>query len=188
MLTTTYSLMVLLGEQQKARGLLSSLEQHLDQETYNGFEGVDSTWLQHAYLKLVAAYSFCRERKIEQYVMPSVRELAPDAKTLFASLDFHAAYSARLVEYAHGQVRRAMKGLQVDVSTVVATMQLYCKQMMERLLLEQESLFPLAQRLLSEDEWFRIASQCLSNVRNERCKCYQLHAMKRRRQHPRSLN
>lgn len=188
MLTTTYSIMVLHGEQKKARHLLTDLEQHLDAEICNSFEETDASWLKQAFMKLAATYSYCRERKVERFIIPSVRDMAADAKTLFASLDFYAAYSKRILEYVHGQVYRALRGIQVDIATVVATMQLYCKQMAERFHLEEERLLPLACRVLSEDEWFQIASRCLSNVKNARCKCYQIHALKRRRADPRMLH
>lgn len=188
MLTTTYSIMLLHGEQQKARSLVSGLERHLDLEACNGFDGGDVGWIKQAFVKLVAAYTFCRERKIERYVIPTVRDAASDAQPLFASLEFYAAHSGRIVEYAHAQVQRAIKGIQVDVAALAATMQLYCKQMMECLLLEEESLFPLACRLLSEDEWFAIASQCLSHGRKARCKCYHIHTLGRRRLDQRHLH
>jgi DUF438 domain-containing protein len=188
MLTTTYSIMVLHDEQQKCRSLVSGLQQHLDAQTCSGNESADIVWLKQAFAKLVAAYTYCRQRKVERFVIPTVKEIAHDASTLFSSLDFYASYGRRIIEYVHGEVQRAVKGIQVDASTLIAAMQLYCKQMADRLLLEDETLLPLARRLLSEDEWFQIASHCLSQGRQVRCRCYQLHALKRRRPDQRLLH
>lgn len=164
MLTTTYSIVMLNGEQQKARNLVSRLEQYLCNDVGKE-EGKELVSLQRAFARLLTAYSYCSERKVELFVIPLVRSfLSVEAHALLANLDACTLYCTRIIEYAHHQIGRAVEGAHIDGETLVSAMRLFCTQATQRLVLEEEELFPLAHRLLSEDDWFNIASQCLSRT------------------------
>jgi hemerythrin-like domain-containing protein len=42
-------------------------------------------------------------------------------------------------------------------------MECYCENLLERLEREEKELFPIAQRVISTDGWFRLASQFISH-------------------------
>lgn len=165
MVATAYSITVLDGEQHNARRLLSALHGYLRQETRNDMELEDFDWLQQAFDILVKADKYCRERKVELFVIPALRKASDEGDALLDRLDAHSLDRMRILGYLYNQLRRAASGAPVDFGTVAATMRLYCDQMLKRLLLEEQELLPLARRLLTEEEWFRVASQCLSHAK-----------------------
>lgn len=171
MLTTTYSIMLLDAEQQKARGFLARLEQHLHTRPRTDCEEIDTGWLRDGVVKLMAAYSFTYERKIELYVIPSLRKTPRDAQALLDAIDTMDDYVTRILEYVYKQFQRAVDGVCIDLETLQGTMQLFCRQMLERFLIEEQKLLPLARQLLSEDDWFDIASRCLTHAKTGRGRC-----------------
>lgn len=171
MLTTTYSIMLLDGEQQKARGLVVNLEKYLHSIPDGDADVPDLAWFEQAVVRLMAAYVYSSERKIELYVIPSLKKLAHEAEALLDNLDHLNGHTARILGYVYRQFQRASGGACIDVETLLGTMQLFCRQMLERFALEEQRLLPLARRLLSEEDWFGIASQCLTHAEKHRLRC-----------------
>lgn len=168
MLTTTYSLVVLSSEQQNARRILRKLEQRLRKGAAGKQGAVDPVWLDMVFNEILHIDRYCHERKIELYVIPVLRRLSADADAVLAKLDSLSADSVRLLRYACEQAQRVFDGMKVDAAALISAIQLYCTQVLERLSLEEAELLPAARRLLSQEEWFRIAALLLSEARPAR--------------------
>jgi hemerythrin-like domain-containing protein len=161
MLTATYSLVTIAAEQDKAHGLLSRLQQYVH-NAWQGLQNVDFAFLDAAFNRLLKFDDYCRNRKVERYLVPALRCATREADALIAELD---ALSARGAEILHA-VRRHLASV-LEVSSVRAgeichSMELYCHNFSERLKKEDELLFPVARRLLSVEEWFSLAAKFLA--------------------------
>lgn len=162
MLTATYSLITIAAEQDKAHGILSRLQQYI-QSAWQGLQNVDLGFLDTAFNRLLQFDDYCRNRKVELYVIPALRCATREADALIAELE---TLSARGAELLHG-MRRHLAGV-MEVSSVRAgqichTMEQYCCNLAMRLKKEDDLLFPLARRLLSVEEWFSLAAKFLAD-------------------------
>ncbi|MGE5621764.1 MAG: hypothetical protein ACM3WS_01215 [Bacillota bacterium] len=159
MQTNGYSLALLTGEQQNARRILGQLVQCLHNGAWTAHEEIDLDWFVAAFNKLLMIDRYCHERKIERHVIPAIRHACTDADALLDRLDTLSVEALRILRYAYNQIRRAVDGGDVDPEMLIAAMELYCLRMLERLALEEDELFPVARRVLSHDEWFRLAAR-----------------------------
>lgn len=165
MLTTTYSIVVLTSEQQNARCALRQLEQLLHNGAWKSVDGPGVVWFEHLVARLAKVGMYCQERRVELYLIPALRRrsIPFEAMAFLDRLDALNAELAHALRRACGLAHLAIDGGNVDAGTLVASMQLYCRQALDRLTLEERELLPIARRLLSEEDWFRIAAQCLSD-------------------------
>lgn len=168
MLTTTYSILVLTGEQKNVRRHLERLEQYLHRYPANEFDGTEEGWLEKAFTGLATLDRQYRDRKIELYLLPAIRRMSGDAQELLVQIDAIRACSIRVLSYICGQMQRAAADMEVDMKTLISTMHLFCKLMHERLDLEDYELLPMARENLTPDEWFDIGAQCLSTTSTKR--------------------
>jgi hemerythrin-like domain-containing protein len=162
MLTATYSLVAISAEQEKARGLLSRLHQYV-QSAWQGLQNVDLSFLDAAFQRLLQFNDYCRNRKIERYLIPALRCATRDADALIAELD---ALSARGAEILHAIGRHLASALEVSslrAGELCHSMELYCRSLSTRLQKEDDLLLPLARRLLSVEEWFSLAAKFLAD-------------------------
>lgn len=164
MLTTTYSMVVLSSEQQNARRILEKLEQCLQNASFMCADGLDRRWLERVLHKLMRVDRYCHQRKVELYVIPALRQASTDADGLLDRLDALGSDAMRILLYVCSQFERAANGIDVDVRTLVSTIELYCRHVLARLSLEEEELFPVARSRLSTEAWFQIAARCLSDT------------------------
>lgn len=172
MLTTTYSIIALSGEQQRARRMFRELEQslreqRLHQRIRSDSDSADLACLRTIHARLVLLDRSCHRRKVETCIVPAVREAcaaSADARPLLARLDALSADMARILRYLHVQMQRAVDGDAADVEMLITAMQLYCERMLARLFLEEAELLPLACRLLPVEEWLRIAACCRADA------------------------
>lgn len=168
MLTTTYSMVVLSSEQQNTRRILGKLEQYLHNAPWLCADGVDRVWLERVLHKLVKVDKYCHERKVELYVIPALRGMSSNAGGLLDRLDALCADAMRILLQVCSQMERAVSGSCTDVIALVTAIEFYCRQVMARLALEEDELFPAARDLLSTETWFQIAASCLSDARPRR--------------------
>lgn len=161
MLTATYSLVAISAEQEKTRSLLSRVQQFV-QASWKNLQSIDFGFLEAGYGKLLHFDHFLRNRKIELYLMPTLRGLSRESDLLLAELESLRAKSARVLHKLSDQLNMRAELSHVQVSQVCDSMQVYCDQLSTRLHLEEQSLLPLARRLLSMDDWFRLAAEFLS--------------------------
>lgn len=172
MQTNGYSIVALSSEQQNARSILGKLVQCLHNSAWTSDEGIDLDWLEAAFHKLVMIDRYCHARKIERYVIPAIRNASTDTDALLEKLDALNVEALRILRFAYERMQCAMEGGDVDLEMLIATMEVYCLRMLERLALEEEELFPVASRMLSNEEWFRLAARCLSDAgaRHDACR------------------
>jgi hypothetical protein len=164
MLTTTYSMVVLSSEQQNTRRILGKLEQYLHNASWLCADGVDRVWLERVLHKLMKVDEYCHQRKVELYVIPALRQMSSDAAGLLERLDAICAEAMRILLQVCSRMERAVGGSCVDVIALVTAIELYCRQLLARLSLEEDELFPAARALLSTEAWFQIAASCLSDA------------------------
>lgn len=163
MLTTTYSMVVLSSEQQNTRRILGKLEQYLHNASWLCADGVDRVWLERVLHKLMKVDKYCHQRKVELYVIPALRRTPSDLAGLLDRLDALCTDAMRILLHVCSQMERAVAGSCADVIALVSAIELYCRQVMTRLSLEEDELFPAAHQLLSTEAWFQIAASCLSD-------------------------
>lgn len=164
MQTTSYSIVALTSEQQNARRILGKLVQCLHNAAWKVHDGIDLDWLETAFNKLVMIDRYCHERKLERYVVPAIRNASTESDALLEKLDALSVEALRILRFSYDRIQQAIDGGDVDIEMLIATMELYCLRMLERLSLEEEELFPVASRLLSNAEWFRLAARCVADA------------------------
>ena len=162
MLTVTYSFVAVSAEQEKAHGILSRLQQYI-QNAWQGLQNVDLAFLDAAFNRLLQFDDYCRNRKVERYLIPALRCATREADALIAELE---ALSARGAEILHAVGRHLASALEVSsigAGEICHSMELYCRSLSTRLKKEDDLLFPLARRLLSVEEWFSLAAKFLAD-------------------------
>lgn len=162
MLTATYSLVAIAAEQDNARGVLSRVRQYI-QATWKGFQNIDFAFLENAFNKLMQLDSYCRSRKLERYVIPALRNASRDAETLIAELEALSRKGMTLIRMVRDQLAASFEFNAVKANEICEAMECYCHHLSVRLEREERELIPLARRLLSIDDWFKIASQFLAD-------------------------
>ncbi|WP_292934322.1 hypothetical protein [Noviherbaspirillum sp.] len=161
MLTATYSLVAIAAEQDKARRMLSRLR-HCFQSAWRGLQSFDFAFLETAFNKLMQFDKFCRNRKIELYLIPAIRTVSDEADALIGELDALSAKAACFLRSAGDQLAGAYDLGSIKVNEVIHAMESYCDKIVTRLDREEKELLPLARRLFSIEDWFSIAAHFLS--------------------------
>ena len=162
MLTATYSQVAIRAEQDKAHRLLSRLRQHVA-NAWQGLRDFDLGFLENAFSRLLQFDDYCRMRKIELYLVPVLRRVSREADRLIAELDELSASCAGLLRAIGARLAGAFEAGGGAAHEICDSMERYCNNMQLRLRREDEELLPLARRLLSVEEWFAVAAQCLSD-------------------------
>lgn len=165
MLTATYSLVAITAEQEKTRKLLTRLQQFIE-ASWKDLQAIDFGFLEAGYQRMLQFDHFLRNRKIELFLIPALKGLSREADQLIAELEALTMQAGRVLHATAEQLAARMDFSRIQVSQVCESMQAYCRHTVSRLHLEEQSLLPLARRLLSMEDWFRLASEFLS--RDER--------------------
>ena len=105
---------------------------------------------------------YCHKRKVEAYVIPAIRKTTREADPILAELESLSSRSVRILRSLHEQVRSAFDRGLGDMRKFFADMDLYCRNLRERFVKEEEELFPIVRGLLPIEEWFTIAAKFLS--------------------------
>jgi hemerythrin-like domain-containing protein len=162
MLTLTYALVALSVEQKKVQGRLSELQQCIEKlrsaTTVIGHSEAES--LLAEFLRLD---DNCHSRNIELYVLPAIRSLSPQADNLLAEVDQIAATGRIVLKKARNILRKAAMQDEFDEIDFFDSLETYCLNLTRRFTTEEMHLLPLAQRLISSDEWFDIAAKFISH-------------------------
>jgi hemerythrin-like domain-containing protein len=162
MLTATYSLVALAAEHDNARGILSRLRQYIE-TSWKGLQNVDFGFLNSAFDKLMQFDKYCRERKIELYLIPAMRNASREAEALIAELDLLSAKAGAVLRWVGEQLRAALDMGRLKVNELCDAMESYCRYLTTRLDKEEKELLPLAHRVLTVEDWFSIAAQFLAD-------------------------
>ncbi|WP_194721096.1 hypothetical protein [Noviherbaspirillum malthae] len=163
MLTATYSIIAIAAEQDKARHMLGRLQQHME-AAWRGLQRLDFASLDSAFNRLMHFDQFCRGRKIERYLMPTLRRFGRDAELLVAELEIISAKASGILRLAGEQLSSAFDLGIAKAGELCDSFELYCRHASVRLDREERELLPLARRLLTVEDWFGIAAQCLSET------------------------
>jgi hemerythrin-like domain-containing protein len=162
MLTVTYSFVAISAEQDKARGILSRLQQYI-QNAWQGLQNVDLAFLDAAFNRLLQFDDYCRNRKVERYLIPALRCATREADALIAELEALSARGAEILYAVGRHLASALEVNSIGASEICHSMELYCRSLSTRLKKEDDLLFPLARRLLSVEEWFSLAAKFLAD-------------------------
>jgi hemerythrin-like domain-containing protein len=165
MLTTTYSMVAIAVERDKTRGGLHRLQQYL-QAAWKGLQDIDFAFLDTILDKLRQLDNYCHVRKIEVHLIPALRRASMEAQALLVELDALNARCESALQAAAKYFVSAIEMQSVKASEICNAIELYCNSLFIRLEKEEKELLPLAQRLLSIEDWFAIASQFLADDAN----------------------
>jgi hemerythrin-like domain-containing protein len=160
MLTATYSLIALSVEQKKARSDLSAL-QHYIQKSSGELPDADCTALEVTLEKLTHFDEECHKRKVEMYMIPAIRQATDEADPLLEELESMSTLGMSILRSARTRLRQALEQGVEKLEELRTSMELYCSNLLRRLAMEEE-LFKIAQRVISGEEWFRLAADFLS--------------------------
>lgn len=162
MLTTTYALLTLSIEQKKERGFISRLLQYLKHYATKPQE-IDPLHLQTQLEELVRFAELRHQHKVEDCLIPAVREATREADGLLAELDSLKRSGGNMLRATRRRLRLAFDQGGAQVKMLCFTLERYCWNVLERLAREERELLPLAQRVISSEQWFAIGSTFLSH-------------------------
>ena len=161
MLTTTYAFLSLSMEQKRLHNLLSAAQHLLQISSLNKQHLAPEVLvlIGEQFAKLDAS---CRTRKVEKFVIPAVQKATNEANTLLAELESSNILGRRILVSVKEYVRLALEKKLVEMSELYSSIEHYCNNLLERLAKEEKELLPLAQRVISGDEWFAMGAQFLA--------------------------
>ena len=162
MLTATYSLVAISNEQNSTRRILHKVQQYI-RNTWNDLHDAGLACMETAFSHLIQLDEYCRNRKVELYLIPAIRKLTDEADVLLDELEALSASGWAILHSLGEQINGAFKENSAAVNEVLDSMQLYCQKLLARLEREEEELFPLVQRIFSIEEWFGIAERFLTD-------------------------
>ncbi|SNS70110.1 hypothetical protein SAMN06265795_10595 [Noviherbaspirillum humi] len=161
MLTATYAQVAIVAEHNKVRSVLQDLQQCI-QNCMRTAAGAGYATLKSTFFKLKEFHDSFRWRKIERHLLPSLRRFNPEAATLIDELESISDRACELLHTADLQLEQANHGAGRVADDVCESMGMVCHHIQLRLDREEQELMPLAQRLLSVEDWFGIAARFLS--------------------------
>lgn len=161
MLTATYSLVAITAEQEKTRSRLTRFQRFVE-ASWKDLQAIDFGFLEAGFQRMLQFDQFLRQRKIELYLIPALKGLSREADLLIAELEALAAQAGRVLQETASELAARVEFSRIQVSQACESMQAYCRCVASRLHLEDQALLPLARRLLSVEDWFRLASEFLS--------------------------
>ncbi|MGZ3237212.1 MAG: hypothetical protein ACXU8A_07545 [Burkholderiaceae bacterium] len=166
MLTATYTLAAISVEQRNARRMLLRLEHGMQSSNRPVGERIDLDYIKTLFSKIIRFDKYYRTRKVELFMIPTIRNVTTEMDSLLADLESLSLRALHIIQSVYDRLQVVFV-LDIDnVNAIFSSMEDYCKNLLERMDKEDTKLFPLAQRLLSIEEWFAIAVDCLSDEVN----------------------
>lgn len=161
MLTATYSLVAITNEQNAMRRMLCKLQNYV-QNTWKDLENLSRARIEAAFGSLTQIDGWLHNRKVEIYLIPTIRRVTREADGLLAELDLMTASAVHSLYSLKEQIGMAFDGGRLTANELMHSMEVYCHHALDRLAREEKELFPLARRIFSIEEWFVIAERFLS--------------------------
>lgn len=161
MLTATYVLLTLSIEQKKERHFISRLLQHV-QSIARKPQEIDPVFIASQLEELTRFAEARHQRKVEVCLMPAVRAANCDCGALLADLESLSKMGGAMLAAVRKCLRRAMRRSATQGKFLCRTVDLYCQNLLKRLDKEEQELLPLAQRVISSENWFEIGSMFLA--------------------------
>jgi hemerythrin-like domain-containing protein len=162
MLTTTYALTAIAIEQKKTYHMLLSLMQDIQNANWNKNQLFDLSYGKMMLDKFMQFDQCCHSRKLEMYMIPSIREATLEMNALLDELDALSNQAITTINSLYEQSQSFLENDAIGFDTLYLSMDHYCQNLLKRLIREEQELFPMAQRLLPFNAWFGIAVKCLS--------------------------
>lgn len=162
MLTLTYALVALSVEQKKVQGQLLELQQCVQKER-DRKAFVEPARLESLVADFVRLDDACLSRNIELYVLPAVRAATSEADSLLADIDAIISTGRIILRNLRGNLWKNAGQDSVQIDDFLDSLETYCQNLMKRLTMEELHILPLAQRVISSDEWFDIAAKFISH-------------------------
>jgi hemerythrin-like domain-containing protein len=178
MLTATYSFVAISAEQDMARSLLYRLQQAV-RNIWHSMQKSDFSFLEAAFEKLFQFDRFCRHRKLDLYVIPTLRNVTRDADALLEQLEALRESGLATLRTARERLVAAFDSGNVRTHEAVHAMETFVDNMQTKLAREEAELFPLLRKLLSVEDWFSIAAQFLADDAGSRNRERQPRAVRR---------
>ncbi|WP_373990360.1 hypothetical protein [Duganella sp. BuS-21] len=161
MLTATYVLLTLSIEQKKERHFISRLL-HYVQSIARRPQEIDPVFIESQLKELTSFAEARHQRKVEACLMPAVRAAEPNCAPLMNDLESLSKRGSAMLKAVYRCLHRAMRRSASQGRFLCKTIDLYCNNLLKRLDKEEQELLPLAQRVISSDEWFEIGSKFLA--------------------------
>ena len=162
MLTVTYALVTLSVEQRKACSNLAALQQQIRNSAAKR-ESIDRSSFESILYQLVQFDESCRWRNLELYVIPALRSATSEADDLMAELESFSSSGENILRETRANLWRVFNQGVDGVNELCAAMESYCHHLLQRLAKEERELLPLAQRVISSEDWFDLAAQFISH-------------------------
>jgi hemerythrin-like domain-containing protein len=161
MLTATYVLLTLSIEQKKERHFISRLLQYV-QSIARRPQEIDPVFIESQLKQLTSFAEARHQRKVEACLMPAVRAAEPACAPLLNDLENLSQHGSAMLNAVYRCLRRAMRRSASQGKFLCKTVDLYCQNLLKRLDKEEQELLPLAQKVISSEEWFEIGSKFLA--------------------------
>ena len=160
MLTATYVLLTLSIEQKKERNAISRLLQYVRSFARRPQE-IDPVFIESQLQELTSFAEARHQRKVEACLMPAVRAADANCVPLMNELEALSRLGRTMLRAVHKCLHRAMRRSASQGKFLCRTIDMYCQNLLCRLDKEEQELLPLAQKVISSEEWFEIGSQFL---------------------------
>lgn len=162
MLTATYVLLTLSIEQKKERHFISRLLQYV-QSIARRPQEIDPVFIESQLKQLTSFAEARHQRKVEACLIPAVRAAEPSCTPLIEDLETLSQRGSAMLNAVYRCLRRAMRRSASQGKFLCRTVDLYCQNLLKRLDKEEQELLPLAQKVISSEEWFEIGSKFLEH-------------------------
>lgn len=160
MLTATYAILNLSVEQEHARSLISKIQQFC-RHCSAGLKDINLRDLKSVANQLTQFDESGHRRKVEQHVIPAIRDATREAAPLLDELASLNAQDESLLTSLKALLSLSSDQWMQKLKELNCLMKLYCQILLKKLE-KEDALFALAQRLVPSEVWFRIGTQFLS--------------------------
>lgn len=161
MLTATYSLVAMSVEHANVRASLNAFHA-LIRSTLSPEPALSSGQVDFACLAMERLYTAFGCRKVEQFLIPSVRKATHVADRLLVELDQLRRSAAQAMDRLLGRVRGTAVDTRAAVASFCETAEQFCTALLTRLEREERELFAVARTVLPVETWFDIAHEMIA--------------------------
>lgn len=161
MLTATYSLVAMSVEHATVRASLNAF-QTLVRSTFAPEPALSSGQVDFACLAMQRLYNAFGCRKVELFLIPSVRKLTHVADRLLADLDQLRRTAAQSMDWLLDHVRGSAVNTRAAVASFCESAEKFCSALLARLEREERELFAVARTVLPVETWFDIAHEMIA--------------------------
>lgn len=160
MLTTTYAFLSLSMEQKRLHFLLSAAQQSL--QINSDRQRLDVATLKSVIKQFSRLAALCRKRKIETYVIPAIQSATHQADRRLSEMESSKVIGRKILDAVKAWAKVSSERNSEDTTDLYSSIERSCNNLMERLAMEEGELLPLAQRIISNDEWFAMGARFLA--------------------------